>query len=151
MNKEERIRLHEPSYYIEMKRRKLFEIFEMIKGCSNVVYDTMNLKMNLIIPNPKQDEFDISDLLLTLYEKLDTKSITGEVKPDLRDKIVRTDDEIHYSEWIDEKGNKHLPDRYKVSVAAYALEDTIVHLTHSGAKDIVVTKEDDGLVVTFKR
>ena len=57
-----------PSCYIEMRRRKLFEIFEMIKGCSNVVYDAMNLKMNLIIPNPKQDEIDITDLLLAVYE-----------------------------------------------------------------------------------
>lgn len=60
--------MKEPSCYIEMKRRKLFEIFEMIKGCSNVVYDAMNLKMNLIIPNPKQDEIDITDLLLAVYD-----------------------------------------------------------------------------------
>ena len=59
--------MKEASCYIEMKRRKLFEIFEMIKGCSNVVYDAMNLKMNLIIPNPKQDEIDITDLLLAVY------------------------------------------------------------------------------------
>ena len=143
--------MKEPSCYIEMKRRKLFEIFEMIKGCSNVVYDAMNLKMNLIAPTPKQDEIDISDLLLALYNKMHDKAITAECECIANEKIIRTDEEIHYSEWIDEKGNKHLPDRYKVSVATYALEDTIVHLTHSGAKDIVVTKEDDGLIVTFKR
>lgn len=61
--------MKEPSCYIEMRRRKLFEIFEMIKGCSNVVYDAVNLKMNLIIPNPKQDELDISDLLLAVYDE----------------------------------------------------------------------------------
>lgn len=60
--------MKELSCYIEMKRRKLFEIFEMLKGCGNVVYDAMNLKINLIIPNPKQDELDISDLLLAVYD-----------------------------------------------------------------------------------
>ena len=61
--------MKEPSCYIEMRRQKLFEIFEMIKDCSNIVYDAMNLKMNLIIPNPKQDELDITDLLLAVYDE----------------------------------------------------------------------------------
>lgn len=63
--------MKEPSCYVEMRRRKLFEIFEMIKGCSNVVYDAMNLKMNLILPNPDEVdnyEIDISDLLLAIYD-----------------------------------------------------------------------------------
>lgn len=59
----------EPSCYIEMRRRKLFEIFEMLKGCGNVVYDAMNLRLNLLNPNPKQDELDITDLLLAVYDE----------------------------------------------------------------------------------
>lgn len=57
----------ESNRYVETRRRKLFEIFEMIKGCSDVVYDAMNLKINLIISNPRQDEIDISNLLLAVY------------------------------------------------------------------------------------
>ena len=39
-----------------------------MKGCGDVVYDAMNLRLNLLNPNPKQDEIDISDLLLAVYD-----------------------------------------------------------------------------------
>lgn len=117
---------------------KLKKIFDILKGCSNITLDMLNQK--IILSTCGDNDIDISDILLMIYD-YDLELMYGK----------DSKKNIHYSEWIDEKGNRHLPDRYKVGVAAYALEDTIVHLTHSGAKDIVVTKEDDGLIVTFKR
>ena len=55
-------------YPKEIRQAKLDSIFSMLKGCSNIVYDKMNLKINFIIPNPKPDEIDISELLLTIHD-----------------------------------------------------------------------------------
>lgn len=50
---------------------------------------------------------------------------------------------------VDEDENRHFQ-YYRFSVAKYALSDCIEALTNNGAKEIIVTKYDDNLVVRYK-
>ena len=43
-----------------------------------------------------------------------------------------------------------VPDYYSFIISRYALTDVIEELTVAGAKEIVVTKEDNHLVVQYK-
>ena len=59
--------------------------------------------------------------------------------------------EDEYSNMIvDDNGNRHLPQYYEFGVAKYALSDCIEALTNNGAKEIIVTKCDDDLIVKYK-
>ena len=63
--------------------------------------------------------------------------------------------ELEFMEKIDEiekseDGNRSLPQYYEFGVAKYALSDCIEALTNNGAKEIIVTKCDDDLIVKYK-
>ena len=51
---------------------------------------------------------------------------------------------------VDEDGNRHLPQYYEFGVAKYALSDCIEALINNSAKEIIVTKCDDNLIVKYK-
>lgn len=51
---------------------------------------------------------------------------------------------------IDKDRNRHLPQYYEFIVAKYALSDCVEALTNNGAKEIIVTKCDDNLIVRYK-
>jgi hypothetical protein len=51
---------------------------------------------------------------------------------------------------VDENGNRHLPQYYEFTVAKYALSDCVEALTNNGAKEIIVTKCDDNLIVKYR-
>ena len=53
-------------------------------------------------------------------------------------------------EIIDKVREKNSEQYVKFSIARYALTDVLEELHKSNAKDIIVTKEDDGLLVKYK-
>lgn len=65
------------------------------------------------------------------------------------DKIENSEDK--YSNMIvDEDGNRYFTQYYEFGVAKYALSDSIEALTNNGAKEIIVTKWDDNLIIKYK-
>lgn len=65
------------------------------------------------------------------------------------DETEKSEDEYSNMK-IDKNGNRHLPQYYEFIVAKYALSDCIEALTNNGAKEIIVTKCDDDLIVKYK-
>lgn len=51
---------------------------------------------------------------------------------------------------IDKNENRSLSQYYEFSVVKYALSDCVEALTNNGAKEVVVTKCDDSLIVRYK-
>ena len=92
----------------------------------------------------------LNEVMYQVYKSIASDNFFDRIKK-VEEIIKNKSENTQYSNMIiDEDGNRNLPQYYEFGVAKYALSDCIEALTNNGAKEVIVTKVDDDLVVRYK-
>ena len=134
LNRLNNLEFYHASAYTDLVKWVYKEFKSAIPGYNPKLVDVPLMSALKAIPS---DKFDTFLNMLDLCEDTDKGCEVEE-----NDKNTLT---------TEEKWNELISDNYiSFSISRYALTDVIEELYNSNAKDIIVTKEDDNLVVKYK-